>query len=155
MKSTFKIWETNRNIYLSFLENYSLEQLNKIPQGFSNNLIWNIGHVIVVQQGLVYRLSGLPMYISEEMKTTYQKGSHPTGKTTKEEVNEIKDLLISLMTKTKKDYADGKFVSYNEFTTSTGFNLSSGEEAIEFNNYHEGIHLGCMLKIKKFIEVVI
>ena len=151
MKSTFKIWETNRNIYLSFLENYSLEQLNKIPEGFSNNLIWNIGHIIATQQGLVYRLSGLPMYISEEMKTAYQKGSYPTGATTQAEVDEIKDLLISLISKTKKDYADGKFTSYSDYTTSTGFNLKSSEEAMEFNNYHEGIHLGCLMAIRKFI----
>ena len=151
MKSTFKIWETNRNIYLSFLENYSLEQLNKIPEGFSNNLIWNIGHVIATQQGLVYRLSGLPMYISDEMKTTYQKGSYPTGATTQAEVDGIKDLLISLISKTKKDYADGKFTSYSEYTTSTGFNLKSIKEAMQFNNYHEGIHLGCLMAIRKFI----
>ena len=151
MKSTFKIWETNRNIYLSFLEHYSLEQLNKIPEGFSNNVIWNIGHIIAVQQGLVYRLSGLPMNISEEMKTTYQKGSYPTGTTTQEEVDEIKDLLVSHLAQTKNDYTDGKFISYSEYTTSTGFNLNSCEEAIEFNNYHEGIHLGCILKIRKFI----
>ena len=151
MKSTFKIWETNRNIYLSFLENYSLEQLNMIPAGFSNNLIWNIGHVIATQQGLVYRLSGLPMYISDEMKTTYQKGSYPTGATTQAEVDGIKDLLISLISKTKKDYADGKFTSYNEYTTSTGFNLKSIKEAMQFNNYHEGIHLGCLMAIRKFI----
>ena len=151
MESTFKIWETNRNIYLNFLENYTLAQLNKIPEGFSNNLIWNIGHVIAVQQGLVYRLSGLPMNISEDMKTTYQKGSYPTGNTTQAEVDEIKGLLMSLITKTKKDYADGKFIAYNEFTTSTGFTLSSSKEAMEFNNYHEGIHLGCILKIRKFI----
>ena len=151
MKSTFKIWESNRNIYLSFLENYSLEQLNTIPQGFNNNLIWNIGHIIVAQQGLVYRLSGLPMYISDEMRETYQKGSKPIGATTQKEVDELKDLLISLIAKTKQDFADGKFVSYNDYTTSTGFNLSSSKEAMKFNNYHEGIHLGCMMNIRKFI----
>ena len=41
MEATFKIWETSRNIYLKIIENYTLEQLNKIPEGFSNNLVWN------------------------------------------------------------------------------------------------------------------
>ncbi len=39
MKSTFKIWKTNRNLYLKYFDKYNLEQLNKIPNGFSNNLI--------------------------------------------------------------------------------------------------------------------
>ena len=59
MESVFKIWTSNRNLYLDFLEKYTLEQLNKIPEGFSNNLIWNIGHIIVAQQRLVYAASNL------------------------------------------------------------------------------------------------
>ena len=151
MGTTFKIWETNRNLYLNFLKSYSLEQLNKIPDGFSNNLIWNIGHIIVSQQGLVYRLSGLPMHVSDAMFETYKNGSKPTGSTTAEEVSEIKSLLLTLIKKTKEDYANGKFTTYNEYTTSTGFNLTTTLEAMEFNNYHEAIHLGFMMNIRKFI----
>lgn len=151
MEATFKIWETSRNIYLKIIENYSLEQLNKIPEGFSNNLVWNLGHIIVSQQGLVYRLSGLPMNISMEMMENYKNGSKPTGTTTQEEVDELKVLLFSLLNQTKEDYANGKFTSYNEYTTGTGFHLASTKEAIEFNNYHEAIHLGFMMNIRKFI----
>ena len=151
METTFKIWETNRQLYLKFLNNYSLVQLNKIPAGFSNNLIWNIGHIIVAQQGLVYRLSGLASYVSEAMVETYKNGSRPTGETTQEEVDELKELLISLIDKTKSDYNEGNFTSYTEYNTSTGFNLKSTNEALEFNNYHEALHLGFMMNIRKFI----
>jgi len=48
---------------LEYFDNYTLEQLNKIPEGFSNNLIWNIGHIIVTQQVLIYKLSNLQGYI--------------------------------------------------------------------------------------------
>lgn len=151
MEATFKIWETSRKIYLKLIESYSLEQLNKIPEGFSNNLVWNLGHIIVSQQGLVYRLSGLPINVSTEMLEMYKNGSKPTGAATQEEVDELKSLLFSLLEQTKNDYFEGKFTSYNEYTTGTGFHLASTKEAIEFNNYHEGIHLGFMMNIRKFI----
>ena len=151
MDASFKIWETNRQSYLKLINNYTLEQLNKIPDGFSNNLIWNLGHIIVAHQGLVYRLSGLPVNVSEEMTNTYKNGSKPTGQTTQAEVDELKALLISLMEQTKADYAAGKFTGYNEYTTGTGFHLASTEEAIQFNNYHEALHLGFMMNIRKFI----
>lgn len=151
MEATFKIWETSRNVYAKFFEKYTLEQLNTIPEGFSNNLVWNLGHIIVVQQALVYRLSGVPMYISEELFETYRNGSKPTGTTTQAEVDELKTLLFSLVEKTKEDYAAGTFVSYTEYTTGTGFHLASTKEAMEFNNYHEAIHLGFMMNIRKFI----
>jgi len=151
MEAIFKIWETSRKQYLKFFDGYTLEQLNRIPEGFSNNLIWNIGHIIVAQQGLVYRLSGLPTYITDEMTDTYKNGSKPTGMTTQTEVDELKVLLMTLLEKTKDDFVKEKFNNYNEFTTSTGFHLASTKEALEFNNYHEALHLGFMMNIRKFV----
>jgi hypothetical protein len=151
MDTTFKIWETNRKHYLKLIESYSLEQLNKIPEGFSNNLAWNLGHIIVAQQGLVYRLSGLPINVTDEMNEKYRNGSKPTGTTTQAELDELKVLLFSHVEQTKEDYAAGKFITYNEYTTGTGFHLANLKDAMEFNNYHEGLHMGFMMNIRKFI----
>lgn len=151
MEATFKIWETNRKHYLKLIDNYSLEQLNKIPDGFSNNLVWNLGHIIVAQQGLVYRLSGLPINVSDEMNEKYRNGSKPTGTTTQAELDELKGLLFSLLEQTKKDFAAGKFTTYNEYTTGTGFHLANIKDAMEFNNYHEALHMGFMMNIRKFV----
>jgi molybdopterin-biosynthesis enzyme MoeA-like protein len=150
METTFDINETSRKLLLTFLENHTLENLNAIPEGFSNNLIWNIGHIIVVQQMLVYKLSGLPM-ISDEMVEKYKKGSKPEHSVTQNEVEEMKVLLFSTLEKTKKDYAENLFQNYTEFTSMTGFTVKSAVAAIEFNNYHEAIHTGIMMQIRKFI----
>lgn len=151
MEAAFKTWTTSRNLYLKFLENYTLEQLNTIPEGFNNNLIWNIGHIIVAQQRLIYSASGLPMYIPDELLDVYKPGTKPTAITSQKEVDELKILLISLVEKAKVDFAEGKFVSYKEYTTATGFHLASIEDAIEFNNFHEGLHLGYMMSMRKFV----
>ncbi|WP_324067693.1 MAG: DinB family protein [Flavobacterium sp.] len=151
MEATFRIWQTSRGLYQNFLDNYSLEQLNTIPAGMSNNLIWNIAHAIVSQQKLVYALSGLPMHISDSLFEKYQNGSRPDGKTTQAEVDEIKKLLSEMVEKTKSDFESGVFKEFNPYQTKTGFHLGTWKEAMEFNNYHEGIHLGIMLQIKKFL----
>ena len=151
MEATFRIWQTSRGLYQNFLDNYSLEQLNTIPPGMGNNLIWNIGHVIVSQQKLVYALSGLPMHISDSLFEKYQNGSRPDGKTTQAEVDEIKKLLSEMVEKTKSDFEAGVFKEFHPYQTKTGFHLGTWKETMEFNNYHEGIHLGIMLQIKKFL----
>ena len=151
METTFSIWKTSRSLYLKFLTSYSLEQLNKIPEGMNNNLIWNIGHIIAAQQGLVYRLSGLTPLVSETFINIYKNGSVPNGETTQEEVDEIKALLTSTLDQTLVDYEEGKFKNYQEYQTKTGFLLKNLEDALQFNNYHEGIHLGFIMKIKKYI----
>jgi hypothetical protein len=151
MQATFEINKTSRNLLLKFLENHSLVQLNKIPEGFANNLIWNIGHIVTVQQMLVYKLSGLGMMISDEMVDTYKKGTKPEREITQEEVDEIKKLLFSTLEQTKEDFANDIFDEYMEFTTGVGFTVKSANSAMEFNNYHEALHTGIMMQIKKFI----
>lgn len=151
MHTTFEINHTSRNVLLKFLDNYTLEQLNKVPDGFSNNLIWNIGHIVVVQQMLVYKLSGLDMMISDEMVEKYKRGTKPEEKISQVEVDEIKELLFSTLEQAKEDFANDIFDEYMEFTTMTGFTIKNAKAAMEFNNYHEATHTGIMMQIKKFI----
>jgi hypothetical protein len=146
-----KAWKTGRKLLLNFFDTYSLEQLNKIPEGFSNNLIWNLGHILVAQQGLVYRGSKLPMHITDELYERYKPGSKPNGDADQAECDEIKRLMHELILQTENDIEKGIFVEYNERTAATGFHLGDINDAIQFNNFHEGIHLGLMLAIRKFV----
>lgn len=151
MQDTFEVNRTTRKWVNQFLENHTLEQLNKIPEGFSNNLIWNIGHIVVTQQLLVYKLSGLPIVVSDEMVEKYRKGTKPEQDASQEEVDVLKSLLFKTVEQAEADYKNGVFVNYQEYPTSTGFVLQSAKGAIEFNNMHEGVHIGIMMNIKKFI----
>ena len=145
----FDVAIKNRTLLKSFIENHTLEELNKVPNGFNNNIIWNIAHTIVTQQILVYRLSGLPMLLSEEMVDTFKKGTKTERNLSQAEVDTIKGLLFSPIEKTKEDYDSKVFQTYNQYTVSTKSTLSNVEDAISFNNFHEGIHLGYILELRK------
>lgn len=149
MDYAFDITLKNRKLLKAFIENHTLEELNKVPEGFSNNIIWNIAHTIVTQQLLVYKLSGLPMLLSDEMVETYRKGTKTERNLSQAEVDMVKGLLFSTIKKTKEDYDNKVFQSYNEYTVTTKSTLSNVEEAIDFNNFHEGIHLGYILALRK------
>lgn len=151
MNQLFTITETSRTMVSKILENHSLEQLNKIPDGFSNNLIWNIAHVVVTQQLLVYKLSGLPMMVSDGIIEKYKKGTKPEQAATQSEVDEIKSLLFATIEKTKEDYTNGIFKNFDEYPTSTGFILNTVEDAMAFNNFHEGLHIGILMSLRKFV----
>ena len=151
MSSVFEVQKTIREILLKILDNHSLEQLNKVPEGFNNNIIWNVGHCISSQQVLVYKLSGLPTMVSEEFIAKYKKGTKPEGDVSQDEVDEIKALLFTTLEKTKKDFESGLFVDYNEYTTSMGFTLQKVQDALDFNNYHEGIHTGMAMNLRKLV----
>ena len=151
MHQAFEITRTSRKVIQQFLENYSLEQLNAIPHGFNNNLIWNIAHIVVVQQMLVYNLSGLPMLVSDEMVSKYKRGSKPEAEVTQQEVDVVKELLFQTIEQTETDWNAKIFKNFNEFTTLSGYTMKSAEDAIAFNYYHEAIHIGMMMSIRKFL----
>lgn len=151
MSSVFKVQKTIREILLKILENHSLEQLNKIPEGFKNNLIWNVAHCIASQQILVYKLSGLKMQVSDEFVAKYSKGTKPEGDVSQAEVDEIKALLSATFDQTEKDYTNNVFTHYTTYKTSMGFDLTNVQDALDFVNYHEGIHTGIIMGIRKFV----
>lgn len=131
------------------IENLTLEQLNTVPDNFRNNIFWNAKHVIVTQQLLVYNLSELPMKLSQEEVDAYRKGSVVTGPVDQKAVDLMRKQLFSLLDKTRADYNKGLFNIYNPYTVSTGTTLTNVDEAIEFNNFHEGLHLGYIMAIKR------
>ncbi|SEA15712.1 DinB family protein [Bizionia paragorgiae] len=149
MTFAFDITLKNRALLKSILENYSLEDLNKVPDGFKNNLIWNIAHTVVTQQLLVYNLSGLPMNVSDDMVAKYKKGTKTEHVASQEEVDDIKSLLFSTVEQMATDYNNQRFKTYTAYTVSTNSTLRNVEDAIAFNNFHEGIHLGYILALKK------
>lgn len=141
----------SRKFLKDLLENLTLEQLNKVPEGFNNNIIWNVAHTIVTQQLLVYNLSAIPMIISDELVEMYRKGTKVERDVTQAEVDLIKGLLFSTIEKTKEDYENRVFQTYHEYTVTTKNTLTNVDEAIAFNNFHEGIHLGYVLALKRCI----
>lgn len=151
MKTQFDILKKSRQLTLKAVNELTLDQLHTIPEGFKNNIAWNIAHLVVTQQLLQYKLSGLDCLVPDDLIDEHRKGTFPTKKFTEEEFEEVTDLLIGLPDTLEEDFNEGIFENYNAYETSTGFVLDSFETAVNFNNYHEGIHLGIILAIRKLV----
>ena len=153
MNFTFEVLSNTRKWLKSILEKTTLDDLNKISKGFNNNIIWNIGHIIVSEQLLVYKLSGVSSTINDDMINKYRKGTKPDAPVTQEEVDIINKLLFTTIEKTKMDLKRGVFKEYNTYTVSTtGNTLTNVEEALHFVLFHEGLHIGYILAQLKAIE---
>lgn len=153
MQFTFDVFNNIRPFFKKHIENNSLEDLNKIPEGFNNNIIWNIGHVVVTAQLLAYKLSGLPMLVSDELVNKYRKDTKPEGPVSQAEVDEIKALLFSTMEQFEADYKNGIFKAYNAYTVSTtGNTLTNIDEALQFILFHEAMHLGYILALLRAVK---
>lgn len=154
MDFIFEVLPNTRKYLKNVLENNSLEDLNKIPKGFNNNIFWNVAHLVVSHQVLVYKLSGLPLLVSEELVEKYKKGTKPEGPVTQAEVEEIKALLFAPIEKNKEDYYNGVFKEYQEYVVvTTGNTLRSVEDALQFTVFHEGLHIGYIQALSRAIKI--
>lgn len=144
-----------RNKLLSFVEELTTEELNYIPTGFNNNLAWQIGHLVVSQQILCYRLSGNPFIIEEELIDLYKNGSKPERPFTAAEIAQMKGYLISTVDQFEIDLNKGIFENYSPYTISTypGLTLGNVSDAMTFIVSHDGLHYGCSLGLKKLVKL--
>ncbi|MEO1518005.1 MAG: DinB family protein [Bacteroidota bacterium] len=149
--NAFQMLRATRQNAIRLVADCNMDQLNHIPAGFNNNLIWNLGHMLVTQQLLCYRLSQTPCLVEDEMIARYRKGTRPEGRIEEEEWTFIRQQLISSVGAMTQDHASGRFGPYKSYSTSYGVTLDSIDEAIHFNNMHEAMHLGTMLALKKLV----
>lgn len=147
----FNLHKATRTKFLYHLENLSPAQLSQIPDGFRNNIYWNIAHSVATQQILCYKLSGLPTVVSDNFIDTYRKGTVPKGDVpSNEDILKLKEILSLTQQKLEEDYKQGLFKNFTSYATSYGFELSSIEDAITFNNVHESMHLGVVIALNYF-----
>lgn len=141
----------DRKLIYGAVSSLTTAQLLKIPPGFDNNIAWNLGHILVVQQLLHYRLSGLAMQVTAEQVAMFRTGTSPADWTVEPDVTQLFPLLDASARQLATDYEDGQFSNFQAYTTSTGISLQTIEDAIAFNNFHEGLHLGFILALKNLV----
>lgn len=149
---SFKILQESRKKLSDIFTGLSRDQLTEIPTGFSNNIIWNIAHVICTQHLLAYRLFGNKLNLSDEFVERYRKGSKPGEKYFQEDertVNrELEHGMVELQSQIEVLRRQGQI----KYETSFGVTLKSIDDVVKFLVMHEGIHLGYIMAMKKSIQ---
>ena len=141
-----------RQFLLNTINDLSVDQLNEIPAGFNNNIIWNLAHLVAAQQGICYMRAGAPITVEEKYFTEYKPGTKPGEYMDATEVQKIKDLMLLTLDRLTSDHETNVFDNYPAWTTRTGPELSSVDDALAFILYHEGLHTGAIMDLKKMVS---
>lgn len=152
MKHIIDLIKLTRKSAVNGLADFTIDQLNKIPTGFNNNIIWNLGHLVAVEQDLCYTKSGLKMNITETYYEKYKRDSKPEDYVSSEELELIKKLHFETLDQLITDYQNGIFENYTPFTTRTGAEINNIEDAIHFIPFHEGLHGGVIMTLKRLLK---
>ncbi|HEY9002349.1 MAG TPA: DinB family protein [Mucilaginibacter sp.] len=151
MTKQIEIIRKTRAYLLKNLEGLTTEQYNKIPEGFNNNIIWNLGHLIAAQQGVCYLRGGLAPRVEEDIINSFKSGTKPERPLSEAEIENIKALLFSTLDLLEEDYNNNIFGRYTAWTTRYDVELASIDDAINFLPFHEGLHSGCTNALKRLV----
>lgn len=151
MKKQFEILKTSRQFVLNYINGLSTKQLNKTPEGFNNNIIWNLAHLIAAQQGVCYKRGGHQMLIEEEMFELFKPGTVAPPFVDEQQVKRYKELFISTIEQTELDYQNGLFNQNPAWKQSMGIDVENIEQSITFLLWHEGLHIGTIMSLKKIV----
>jgi hypothetical protein len=151
MTKAIEIIKLPRLHLLKAVDGLTTEQLNKVPEGFNNNIIWNLAHIVAAQQNLCYKRAGLDIVIDEQYFTPYLPGTKPEKFIEANEVELIKASLLTTLDLLEADLQADKFANYVGWTTRYDVSLNSIDEALAFVPYHEGIHTGYIWALKRMI----
>ncbi len=154
MDKVFKFIIDSRKAFIRLLDELSLDQLNEIPEGFNNNIIWNFGHIVVSTQTLCYTRTGIREGVSwVKYIDAYAKGTKPSYFVSQEEVADLKELAIKSIQEIESDYNAGVFKNTTAYSTATfGATLNNIEEVLITTVGHDNLHYGYATAQKRIIN---
>lgn len=155
MSKNLEIILSFRKKLLAKTEALSAEQLNKIPEGFGNNIIWNLAHMDAVLQALCYRNSGLPFTVDEKYVLPFLPGTKPGDFIPAAEIEIIKAQFISNVEQVNADLDKGVFKIYQKVERIEkvyNIRVETIYDALSYATHHEGIHLHAVSSLMKQIN---
>ena len=127
------------------------ERWTVTPPGFSNNVLWNVAHVVVTLELLAYGRSSLDLGAPPALVAQTRKGTSPSDWTAPPDRDAVLALARSSPQRIARDLADGRFRAFEPYDTSAGVHLDSLADALAFDLYHEGMHAGTVLSLRRVL----
>lgn len=111
-----------------------------------------MGHLVAAQQGVCYKRAGVDMVVEEQFFQMYKPESKPEQTIGLAETERIKQLMMNTLDRLQADYDAGVFSGYTAWVSRYGVNIDNIEDALAFLPFHEGMHLGYIMAMKRVIK---
>lgn len=145
----FEQLNTYRMELLHLVQDLTEEEAEMIPTGFNNNMRWNLGHIIVDQYLWIHVLTKEELLVSNAFNEWFAYGTSPAQFTADTpSLPELVALLKEqpgLIRETYKDRMDEEFAP-------TEMGMHTIEQVLIRTIFHEGLHLGAIIALKRQIR---
>ncbi|MEX2015413.1 MAG: DinB family protein [Candidatus Hydrogenedentales bacterium] len=147
----FKTARAGRGYFLQQIQGINEDQLLLTPPEAGHNILWNLGHIVYSNAALLYEPCALNSPVPAHYEALFKGGTSPSDWSETPNVRECLELFASGPETLIRDGQAGKFANYTPRQLAPGYVIENAEEAFLFNAFHEGIHLGMVMELRKFI----
>ncbi|MEA3322457.1 MAG: DinB family protein [Bacillota bacterium] len=146
----FKQMQFVRNRTIAALDATTEQLADEMPGNVKNTVRWNLGHIFVSQDTLLYPFLGEEHHVPNDYLEWFARGSSPhQWKTNPPTLKEIRNYLVEQPTRVQKDFA-GKLEEPIQQPFKLGdYELTTLGELLSFAIWHEGLHQGAINTIKR------
>lgn len=138
-----------RGYLLASVRGLTDEQFLRVPEGFNNNILWNVGHVITDNTSMLYPPTGNPFPSPEQYLRWFEPG---TSQADWEETPPIAEVIAAAETMRDKVIEDcnaGKMETFEPMPLDDGVVLRNIAQAIAHCNIHEAMHLAVIDALRR------
>lgn len=139
-----------RGYILKLARETSEDEAEITPNGFNNNIRWNLGHVYTEQYMWLKTLTNEEVPVPEAFDHWFGFGSSPANFTAETpSLEELKTLLKEQLPEIKDTFGDRL---EEEFEPTENWGLRTIEQVLMYTLFHEGMHIQTILDIKKCMK---
>ena len=144
-----KVVRTNT---VDLVKGLSEGQVNSVPEGFNNNILWNLGHIYLVQELFAFAFIPEPMLSPDGFSDLFGRGTKPSDwkvqpPTLPELIQLLEDQTSRIEEKLNSRLDE---VVAKPFAMPSGLILKTVGEFLTFSMYHEGMHFQTINILKRF-----
>ncbi|MEQ2465268.1 DinB family protein [Niallia sp. Sow4_A1] len=144
----FKQLETYRKELLGTVEKVTDEQAEIIPDGFNNNIRWNLGHLYLDQFLWIEALTKVASPTSKQFNQWFGFGTTPANFVEETpSFKELKELLKAQPQEILEKYRNELEKEYPPIDMG----MHTIEQVLIRTIFHEGMHLQAINDLKRFI----
>lgn len=147
---SLNMFKYSRAGFLIALRNTPDDKWDEQPEGFSNTIRWNAGHVYITAEDYLSKADHHYEIVRPEWYDLFIDGSSPADWNGEEPT--VEDLLKAIEKQGERilDYFDGKQQKTADETVHIRYlKLDTVDAALQFVTWHEGIHLGIIKSMQK------
>ncbi|PKR78387.1 hypothetical protein CEY16_01115 [Halalkalibacillus sediminis] len=139
-----------RNRTLSMLDATDEKFLDEQPDGFNNNIRWNLGHIFVAQEKRIHNVLGAEPEMPANFFESFNRGTSPSdwGSNVPTLIEIRKHLSDQPHRMKEKLTGRTKDLGVEPFDVTEDYSMKKIEEVVHFMIWHEGLHQGVIIGLK-------